>query len=121
MQCIAIGSEAVEHLVRRGLAEQPGEVLAEQFRRARRGRVEGKAAVADDQRGDTLDRLLHALRLSQADQVIMAVRVDEARREIPSGSVECLGISFAPERRTNLCYLPVTADPDVTGEPRRAG
>ena len=82
------------------------------------GRVKGEAAIADDQRRDALRRLLHALWLAQADQVVVAVRVDEARREIsPVGIDEhCI---ICRKRRAD-CGDAAAADPHVAQEPRRA-
>ena len=48
------------------------------------GRIEREAAITDDQRRHTLYRLLDPLRFPQADQVIVAVRVDEAGRQVAS-------------------------------------
>ena len=92
VQFIPVACQAVEHFVGRHLAEQCGEMLPQQFSRLRRGRIQRKAAIAHDHGGHALSGFLGTLRLAQTHQVVMAMRVDEAGRQVSPVGVERLGI-----------------------------
>src|SRR5579863_5850512 len=87
-QRLTVAVKTVEHFFRLGLTQKAREMLAQHLRGAGSRRIERETAIADDQRGDALQRLFRPIRLSQTDQVVVAMRIDEARREIASARLD---------------------------------
>ena len=94
-------------------------MLPQGLGRMRRFGIERKAAISHHQGGDALHRLFHPVRLTQADQVIMAMRIDKARREIAAIGVD----NLRAIRAKRGFYFSNAASPDakVGEKPGRAG
>ncbi|MEH2491916.1 hypothetical protein V1280_007855 [Bradyrhizobium sp. AZCC 2230] len=114
-----VAVETVEDFVGSGFAGETRKVQAQHLGGACGRRIEREAAIADHERGHALQYLFGPVRFAQADQIVMAMGVDEARREIASARVDDVGL-LRRQRDTDRCDA-AAADAQVGLEPRRAG
>ena len=119
LQRLTIGGEVGEDLGSRGLAEQAAEMAAQQVDGMGRRGIEREAAIADDDGGDALERLLGPVGLAQEGEIVVTMGVDEAGRE--EAAVR-LDDRCAIRRQVRADASDVAArQPHVGAEPRRAG
>ena len=118
-QCRAIAFEIGKNLLPRGLAQKPAEMAAQEIDRMRRGGIERKTAIADDDGGHALQRLLGPFPLAQEGEVVMAMGVDEARCQETVGGIQDQG-PLGAEHGTHGADA-AARQADIATEPGRAG
>ncbi len=119
-QPLAIAGEVGKDLVWCGRAEQTAEMSSQQFGGGGvRRRIERETAIADDNACDALQRLFRPLRLTQEGDVVVAMGVDEAGREVAAVRLDYLGI-IGGQGRGNRRDAPLV-DAEIATEPGSAG
>ena len=85
-----IALKVLKNLISRNITQQGGKMLSEIPRRSSSCRIERETAIAHHERGDALRDFLDPFRLAQTDQIVMAMRVDKAGREIKAACIDGL-------------------------------